>query len=82
VATKKVTVPVSERALLARLNRKLAADLEMVKTTRDNTRARQELGEFFVVDMQINGIVGQDIDLEDFARTRGVLAQHAHLANG
>jgi hypothetical protein len=71
VATKKVTVPVSKRALLARLNRKLAADLEMVKTTRDNTRARQDLGEFYVVDMQINGIVGQDIDLVDLPRFSG-----------
>jgi hypothetical protein len=82
MATKKVTVPVSKRALLARLNRKLAADLETVKTTRDNTRARQDLGEFYVVDEQINGIVKHDIDLEDFARKRGVLAQHEHLADG
>jgi len=82
VVTKKVTVPVSKRALLARLNRKLAADLEMVKTTRDNTRARRDLGEFYVVDMLINRIVEHDIDLDDFARKRGVLAQHEHLADG
>ena len=66
-----MTVPVSKRALLARLNRKLVADLETVKRTRDNTRARQDLGEFYVVDEQINGIVEHDIDLEDFARKRG-----------
>jgi|APFre7841882630_1041343.scaffolds.fasta_scaffold00134_4 hypothetical protein len=82
MATKKVTVPVSRRALLARLNRKLVPDLETVKRTRDNTRARQDLGEFYVVDEQINGIVEHDIDLEDFARKRGVLAKHEHLADG
>ena len=76
-----MTVPVSKRALLARLNRKLVADLETVKRTRDNTRARQDLGEFYVVDEQINGIVEHDIDLEDFARKCGALAEHEHLAD-
>jgi hypothetical protein len=79
MATQKSTVPVSKRALIARLNRKLAADDEIVRTTRDNTRARQDLGEFYVVDTRHNGCNASDIDLEDYGRSRGVLAEYEHL---
>jgi hypothetical protein len=80
MATKK-TVPVSKRALIARLNRKLASDEEVVKITRENTRARQDLGEFYVVNFNRNHIVGSDIDLAEFGRKHDVLAEHEHLAD-
>jgi hypothetical protein len=80
MATKK-TVPVSKRALIARLNRKLAADEEVIKTTRENTRARQDLGEFYVVNFNRNAIVGSEIDLEEFGRKHKVLVEHEHLSD-
>jgi hypothetical protein len=77
--TKKVTVPISKRALLARLNRKLDAEHAVVKITRYNTPARQALGEHYVV--RDGGVSDANIDLEAYGRSYGVLAQHEHLAD-
>jgi hypothetical protein len=77
--TKKVTVPISKRALLARLNRKLEADAAAVKITRDGTPARRTLGEYYTV--RDGGVSDANIDLESYGRQYGVLAQHEHLAD-
>jgi hypothetical protein len=79
--TKKVTVPISKRALLARLNRKLDADHAAVKITRDGTPARRALGEYYVVGFHDGGVSDADIDLEAYGRAHGALAQHEHLAD-
>jgi hypothetical protein len=77
--TARVTVPISKRALLARLNRKLDADHAAVKITRDNTPARRTLGEYYAV--RDGGVADANIDLETYGRTHGVLAQHEHLSD-
>jgi hypothetical protein len=77
--TKKVTVPISKRALLARLNRKLDADHAAVKITRYNTPARRTLGEYYVV--ADGGVADSNVDLESYGRQHGALAQHEHLTD-
>jgi hypothetical protein len=79
VTKKKVTVPISKRALLARLNRKLDADHAAVKITRDGTPARRSLGEYYIV--ADGGVTYANVDLESYGRQHGVLAQHEHLAD-
>jgi hypothetical protein len=72
MATKPQKAPVSERALIQRINRKLWDDDEMVKTTRGG-RAEMDLGRHYVVNWRINGVIHKDIDLEDWGRDLGVL---------
>jgi hypothetical protein len=65
---------VSEHALILRLNRKLARENLRIRKTVAGTRARFDLGEFFVVDTEHNACSGKDIDLEAWGREYGVLA--------
>jgi hypothetical protein len=65
-------VPVSTRAVIARINRKRKPDDEMVKVTRGD-RWRHELGAYYVVNFARNWIVNKDIDPETYARELGVL---------
>jgi hypothetical protein len=76
-------VPVSERALIQRLNRKMRDDDLMVRTTRPGTRAEFDLGRHYVVNWRINGIIagGKNIDLEDYGREYGVLHPYERLAD-
>ena len=69
---------VSERALLARVNRSLADSYEMVKKAR-GAYARQQLGEFYLLDYNRNAIMRQDLDLEDYARELKVLQPYEKL---
>jgi hypothetical protein len=77
-AKKSNTVPVTERALIQRINRKLRKDAEMMKITRPGTQAAQELGRYYVVDSRNHVVNGYD-DLEAVGRELGVLAQYEHM---
>ena len=70
-------VPVNERALMQRLNRALAKDELVVKKCRQDSRAHQELGDYYVVDFNRNFIVEKNLDLTDLqsmGRAKKVLA--------
>jgi hypothetical protein len=69
---------VSERALMARVNRSLADSHEMVKKARGEY-ARRELGEFYLLNFFHNRIMHQDLDLEDYAREIKVLFPYEKL---
>lgn len=71
-------VPVSERALIQRINRKLKADWRQLKTTR-GVRAREDLGYFYVLDTRRNFIIDHHVDLETFGRVLGALAESEEL---
>jgi hypothetical protein len=73
-------VPVSERALIQRLNRKIWHDDLMVKTTRGG-RAEIDLGRHYVLNWRINGITYKNIDLKDYGREYGVLAPYERLVD-
>ncbi len=74
-------VPVSERALVARINRVLAKDDETLRRCRDDSRGFNELGRYYTVDFTRNVIVGKDHDLEKLGRKLGVLAPYEALCD-
>jgi len=75
------TVPVSLRALIARINRKLRADDQMLKATRGE-RARGDLGDFYLLDFNRNIIRDQRVDPEELGRELGVLKPWETVKNG
>jgi len=74
----KQRVPVTMRALIQRINRILAKDTEKLKIPRSN-RARQELGEFYVLDLRINGVLQKHVDPEELGRELGVLQDYERV---
>jgi hypothetical protein len=71
--TKAVGVPVTERALVQRINRKLKADGELLKKCREDSPSYHNLGDWFLIDVTINGVIGTDIDIVEKGRELGVL---------
>ena len=65
-------VPVTMRALIQRINRKLHDDDEVLRKLRGD-RGLVDLGRYYVVDWRLNSIVRTDVDPEDLAREIGVL---------
>lgn len=74
----KQKVPVSERAVIQRINRKVHGDDLMVKKTR-GVYAEIELGCWYVLNFNGNYIVHKDIGLETYAREVGALAEHEQV---
>ena len=66
----KATVPVTERALLQRINRKL----ESVRATRNIPLHDPSFGKYMRVDVNRNLIIDRDVDLSDLGRELKVLA--------
>jgi hypothetical protein len=67
-------VKVSERALIQRINRKLAANGESLKKSRGD-RARSDLGEYYIINLHKNSVVNFGFDLEAKGRELGALAE-------
>lgn len=76
----KSKVGVSERALIARLNRKLAQECLQVKKCRVDSRDYFNLGDYYVIDLRANFINSQNVDLTVLAKEYGVLAGYEELA--
>jgi len=72
-------VPVSERALIARLNRKLAEDDWMVKVARPGSRLENNVGRYYALDYRLNAVMHTHLDLETFAADKGCLAAYERL---
>jgi len=68
------TIPVSERALLQRINRKLLDENRKVIKTR-GALAIAKVGEYHEIDTRLSALIGRDINLELYGRKLGVLAQ-------
>lgn len=64
-------IPVTLRAVIARINRALAHREEMLHTSR-SARCRAELGDHYVRDWRANSIVDTHVDPEALARDLGV----------
>jgi hypothetical protein len=77
---KHTTVPVSMRALVQRINRKLKADGEMLKMARG--RAASSVGRYFICNPQRNWIVKERVDPEALGRELGVLAAWERVEDG
>lgn len=76
-ATSILRVPVSRRALLARVKRHLEKDGEYLHATRPGTRAYQQLGGYYVVNDQ-NHVLYQFDDLGSMAAELGLLKPCEH----
>ena len=88
MAKKRTGVPVSERALIQRINRKLNADrptprqsgtIDVLKRAR-GARAELDLGRHYVIDLRSNCVLHKDVDLEEFGRELGVLRPYEAVA--
>jgi hypothetical protein len=74
--SKKITkVPVTMRALIQRINRKLRPQEQTFCATRGPIygQARNELGDYYVRDWESRGAWPTHVDPEDFGRKLGVL---------
>ena len=69
---KAMKVPVTERSVVARVNRRLASDGEQLKPARSE-RLRAQVGDWYVLDVKLNGISRKDVNLEAIARECGAL---------
>lgn len=71
-------IPVSSRALVQRINRKLRIDDEVLKKTRPNS-VWNELGDYYILDFNRNRITAKDVDIEELGRELGVLHPQEEL---
>ena len=76
LARQRTTAPVSMRALIARINRKLADKGEVLKAARSE-RVASSVGLFFIV--RRNAITAQHVDPEKLARELGLLSAWEHV---
>jgi hypothetical protein len=73
---KQTTVPVSTRALMQRINRRLKVVGETLKAARSE-RVASSVGQFFIV--RRNKIAIQHVDPEALARKLGTLSAWEHV---
>jgi len=71
---------VSERAVMARLNRRLRKDNQQIRKTRDNSRWLVSQGDFFIIDLATKIISDDHVDLDYTARDLGALAAYEEVA--
>jgi hypothetical protein len=73
-------VPVTMRALIARINRKLTGDDMQLKKTK-GVRARIDLGDYYVLNTRYNAIMYhyKDCDPEELGRELGVIKPYERL---
>jgi hypothetical protein len=74
-------IPVQTRALLARVNRHLVKQGEVLRATRGEGIARQEFGAYYRLDTHNNLVVDKHVDLEELARQLGALKPYERVVN-
>ena len=70
---------VSERALMARINRKLAREQQQLMKCKQDSRDHAALGDYYLVDLATNSITAQNMDLGDLGRELECLAGYEEL---
>lgn len=73
-------VPISERALVARINRRLAKEDEALNRCRENARGFDYFGRYYRLDLRRNQVVDSHVDPEELGREIKVLAEWECLA--
>lgn len=74
----KQRVPVSARAILQRINRKLKPDWKQLKTGR-GLLVERTVGRYYVIDIRRNCVTQQYVDVEDLTRELTVLQSWEEL---
>jgi hypothetical protein len=72
-------VPVSQRALIQRINRALAKDDRKLCKTRGGVQARIDCGEFYILETRRNLMLDKDVSPEAWGRELGVLHEYEHV---
>lgn len=72
-----MTARITQKALISRINRKLAHIGELLRRARGE-RWRQDLGDFYVTD-ENNCVTSKNIDPEEWGRELGVLLPNEHV---
>lgn len=67
---------VSERALIARINRKLAPDFESVRRCSPHSRSFSETGRYYLLDHRQNWVSDTWVDISEMANDLGVLRHY------
>jgi hypothetical protein len=78
--TEPTKTKVTEQALIARINRKLAKENGKLKRCRENSKDFNTLGYFYTIDLSLNCIVDRHIELAEYAQELGVMAGFEELA--
>lgn len=73
-----VKSPVTEHAIIARINRKLMKEGQYLRKTRGNSHIRHDYGTYYLVDSYKHIIGGTD-DLATYAAHLGALAPEEYL---
>ena len=75
---KAMKVPVSERAVIQRINRKIRADDLQLKVARGQQMKLDVHGHYYVLNTRINGVCAwsKGLDLAAYAREVGALAPY------
>jgi len=76
--TKENRLPVSTRALIARINRRLAKRDEKLLTIRGKWRLSE--GSYAIINVRFNRHIASHVDLENTGRKEGVLQPYEFLA--
>lgn len=66
---------VTERALFARIDRKLSKDGERLRRCKEDSKSFSDLGSLYIVDRNLNTIIAKHCDLERLGREIGALAE-------
>lgn len=66
-------VKVTEKAVVARIRRKLASDGESLRRCRPNSRSYHELGDWYTTDDRIGAVIHKGINIAELAKELGVL---------
>jgi hypothetical protein len=77
---KLMKMKVTTRAVLQRINRKLAPGMEKLCVPR-NENMRLAVGDYYILDIRLNGVVSKDVDPEALARELGVLKGYEVIAD-
>jgi hypothetical protein len=73
--------PVTTRAVVQRINRKLKPERRRLYACRRNSRWWRDLGDFYVTDIYRNTIVDTRVDPETYGRRLGVLQPFEKVAD-
>jgi hypothetical protein len=79
---KSTTVPVSVRAAMQRINRKLAPDGEKLLKCREGARWLSDLGRYYILDVNRNVLLTRHVALDALGRKLKVLAPWESLVEG
>lgn len=71
---------ITENALVKRINRKLAHEGQQLRKTRPDSKARHELGEFYIVDLSTNRLECDDVSLGDLGYSLRILGPNERVS--